>query len=136
MTRDNCCCKVGPGRMEAEPAETAMLECFALDGGGEQHGPEGASYEYFAPVDGDGVFGPGDFSDDVIQGARSAGFCWPCIARGIERLMACHGACFGVTEQGFRWSKVADDAGDHRDMLARMAEDDAGAEAEADDFAG
>lgn len=107
-----------------------MLECFALDGSGEPHGPDGAGYEYFAPVDGDGVFGPGDFTDDVVTAARQAGFCWPCIARGIDRLIRCHGAMFGVTEQDFRWSKVADDAAEHGDMLARMAEDDAEAEAE------
>lgn len=128
-----CCCQVGPGRYEGESAETVMLAEMATDGCAEMHGPEGASYDYFAPVDDDGVFGPGDFTDDVVTAARQAGFCWPCIAAGILRLLECKGAVVGVTEQGFAWSRVADTREEHGKMIQDIAADDAEAEAEADD---
>lgn len=126
-----CCCKVGPGRYEGESAETVMLAEMAADGCAEMHGPDGASYDYFAPVAG-AVFGPGDFTDDVVTAAREAGFCWPCIAAGILRLLKCKGAVVGQTEQGFIWSRIADTDDEHVQMLADIAADDAEAEAEAE----
>lgn len=117
-----CDCKVGPGKFEGEPAETCILWEFSLDGGGELHGPEGATYDYIA----------GPFEDCtrelnpmVAAACREVGYCDPCIAEAFEELSRAKGACVGQSEQGFVWSKVAETEAEHTAMLQAMALDDA-----------
>lgn len=121
--RYECGCDVGPGRFEGEGAETCILWEFSMDGGGDVHGPEGDSYDYF-----EGPVGEGSIPADMLEACKLAGYCEACAADAWARLTEAKGACVGQTAQGFIWSTIADDESEHARMLQAIAEDDADAE--------
>jgi hypothetical protein len=97
-----CCnnCKVGPGAYEAEPAETAILEWYSLNGHADDilHGEGLPAKDVFV--------GPVEVTEDAAKYAHDKGFCAMHIAIAAQGLETCKSATFFIDDNGFRSSEV------------------------------